>query len=267
MALSSLQKAKGISCRARSNILRVVHRAKGGHLGGSLSVVDILSAIYAFNDEFNIEVILSKGHCLLAWICVLHELGEISKDELNNYYCEGSKFAGHPKRGSSKSISWGTGSLGHGLSVTCGKAMVRPEKHYFCILGDGECNEGSVWEGLMFLAQRRLGNVTVIVDNNKQESLDKTCNILDIEDMEKRLSGFKLKVERVDGHDIDRLMQIVGNRLNSQDCADPMVIIADTVKGKGVSFMERVPMWHHRKLSDQELATALSEVVSEEIEL
>lgn len=250
---------KDISCRTRINILQIVHKAKGGHLGGSLSVTDILSSIYAFNGSRDFEVILSKGHCLLAWICVLHEVDEISKEDLLSYYSNGSRFAGHPKRGSAKSITWGTGSLGHGLSVCCGKALANPNKKYFCILGDGETNEGSVWEAFMFLSQHNLTNMMVIIDNNKQESLDKTCNILSIEDLERKFSGFKFKSSRIDGHDLESLVLRVSEFLNSKNKL-PTVLIADTIKGKGVSFMEGVPMWHHRKLKDDELKQALSQI-------
>jgi len=258
-----LRRAKEISCRARTNIIKVVYRAKGGHVGGSLSVVDILSAIYSVVDEYDVEVILSKGHCLLAWLCVLKEIGEVSEEDLQEYYSDGSKFAGHPKKGSSKSITWGTGSLGHGLAVCCGKAMARPKTSYFCILGDGECNEGSVWESLMFMAQHQLKNITVIIDNNRLESLDLTCNILNIENLEQRLNGLKLNTVRIDGHDMNLAIDLFRRRLVIEDKMQPLVIVADTLKGKGVSYMEGVPMWHHRKLNEAEFRMALKELKEE----
>jgi transketolase len=257
---SSLFKAKRISCQARINILNTVYRAKGGHLGGSLSVVDILSAIYTFGGDLDFELILSKGHCLLGWLCVLHEIGEISSDDLTEYYSNGAKFAGHPKRCSSPSITWGTGSLGHGLSVTCGKALGNKNKIFICVLGDGECNEGSVWEAFMFMAQHSINNIVVVIDNNKQESLDKTCNIMSIEDIEKRLSGFNLIAKRVNGHDLCALGKELNTAFAPQKEAKPLVLVADTIKGKGVSFMEGIAKWHHRKLTADELSEALSEV-------
>ena len=260
IALTSyLQRAKEISYQTRTNILKIVHQAKGGHLGGSLSVTDILSAIYSFDNFNDFEVILSKGHCLLAWICVLHEIGEIKKEELFDYYTNGARFAGHPKKGSSKSITWGTGSLGHGLSICCGKALANPNKKYFCILGDGETNEGSIWEAFMFLSQHKITNIMVIIDNNKQESLDRTCNILSIENLDKRFSGFNFNSSRINGHDLESLVSQFYTFLSST-YELPTVIIADTIKGKGVSFMEGVPMWHHRKLKDDELEQALSQL-------
>lgn len=252
-------RAREISFRSRINIIETVYRARGGHLGGSLSVVDILSSCYSMKHEIPFELILSKGHCMLAWLCVLHEIGYISKEALDSYYLDGSLFGGHPKKGVVEEITWATGSLGHGLSVCCGKAMARPDKKYICILGDGETNEGSVWEGLMFLSQHKIKNVLVIIDNNKQESLDLTNNILSIEQMDKRLSGFKVRISRINGHDFDSLVSTIKESL-SGGLLVPSVIIADTVKGKGVSFMEGDPKWHHRKLNDDEKCLALTEL-------
>lgn len=257
--MTYLRKTKEISFRARTNILKIVHSAKGGHVGGSLSVVDILASCYAQAEDIPFELILSKGHCILAWVCVLHEIGMISQDMLDSYYTNGSTFGGHPKKGTVPEITWGTGSLGHGLSVSCGKALANPNKRYICILGDGETNEGSIWEGLMFLSQHQISNVTTIIDNNAQESLDLTDNILSIENIEHRLSGFNLSVKRIDGHNIADLVDSVNDALKGMT-GPPKVIIADTIKGKGVSFMERDPKWHHRKLTDQELNIALAEL-------
>lgn len=260
-----LQKAKEFSYQSRIDIVSTVYKSKGGHLGGSLSVIDILSTIYSFYNEFNFEVILSKGHCLLAWVCSLIRVDLLDKSALDNYYQNGSNFGGHPKKGSHKSITWSTGSLGHGLSVTCGKAFAAKDKKFFCILGDGESNEGSVWEALMFLAQHKINNVLVIIDNNKQESLDMTENILSIEDLEKRISGIGLIVKRIDGHNIYSLVELISYFLNNhhQKCVN--VIIADTIKGKGISFMERIPMWHHRKIKDDEYKLCIKELESNKI--
>ena len=253
--------AKKASYQIRIDILNTVYTAKGGHLGGSLSVADILSSIYSFYHDYKFEVILSKGHCLLAWLCALKYVGELDSSDLQLYYQNGARFAGHPKKNSTASITWGTGSLGHGLSVTCGKAMANPSKKYICVLGDGEMNEGSVWEAFMFLSQHSLSNILVIIDNNKQESLDLTANILSIEDLYTKFTGFHFDVFRIDGHCINTLCQHVSNHLSSPEKL-PTILIADTIKGKGVSFMEGVSMWHHRKLKDHELSVALSDVSS-----
>lgn len=255
------QKAKEFSYQSRIDIVKTVYKAKGGHLGGSLSVIDILSAIYSLYQDYEFETILSKGHCLLALICTFVRINELDNEVLRNYYHNGSDFGGHPKRGSHKLITWSTGSLGHGLSVACGKALSNSKKKFFCIIGDGEANEGSIWEALMFLKQQRIKNLLVIIDNNKQESLDFTENILSIEDLLKRISGIGLKVERINGHDIDLLTKNFYAFLSEQNF-DFNVIIADTIKGKGISFMEKDPKWHHRKIKDDEIDLCLNELDS-----
>ena len=247
--------------QSRIDIIETVYRVKGGHLGGSLSVIDMLSSIYCFYEDYQFELILSKGHCILAWIITLLRVGEIEKKELLSFYGEDSKFGGHPKKGSSKSITWSTGSLGHGLSVTCGKALANPNKKFFCVLGDGELNEGSAWEALMFLAQHKLKNVLVLIDNNKQESLAMTEEILSIESLDKKIGGMKLRAERINGHEINSLVEKIGGFLSNNISEFPQVFICDTVKGKGVSFMEKVPMWHHRKIKDFEYEMALNELM------
>ena len=128
------QKEKEFSYQSRIDIIETVYRVKGGHLGGSLSVIDMLSSIYCFYEDYQFELILSKGHCILAWIITLLRVGEIEKKELLSFYGENSRFGGHPKKDSSKSITWSTGSLGHGLSVTCGKDLANPNKKFFCVL-------------------------------------------------------------------------------------------------------------------------------------
>ncbi len=258
------QRARKFSYQSRIDIVKTVYKAKGGHLGGSLSLIDILSVIYSYHCDFKFELILSKGHCLLAWICSLIRIKEIDFKVLDNYYQNGSNFGGHPKKYSNKLITWSTGSLGHGLSVSCGKAIANREKNFICIIGDGESNEGSIWEAFMFLKQHKIHNLLVIIDNNKQESLGFTENILSIEDLEKRISGIGLKTVRVDGHDINKLNQYIGEFMSKSNLKSN-VIIADTIKGKGISFMEKDPKWHHRKIKEEEYNLCLKELVAEKI--
>ncbi len=256
-----LQKAKEYSYLSRIDIIKTVYKAKGGHLGGSLSVIDLLSSIYALNEDFEYELILSKGHCLLAWLVTLVRIGEINKEILANFYCDGSSFGGHPKKDSTKSITWSTGSLGHGLSVSCGKALAKRNKKIICILGDGEMNEGSVWEALMFAAQHKLNNLLVIVDNNKQESLALTKEILSIENLKDKLNSMNFNAIRKNGHLHEEIVPIIYDFLNREhDSSKPIFIIADTIKGKGVSFMEGITMWHHRKLKNDEYLNAIKEL-------
>ena len=130
-------RAKEFSYQSRIDIVETVYRVKGGHVGGSLSVIDMLSSLYSFYEDFEFELILSKGHCVLAWLTTLVRIGELTPETLSNYYGNNSGFGGHPKKASSNSITWSTGSLGHGLSVACGKALANRLKKFICILGDG----------------------------------------------------------------------------------------------------------------------------------
>ena len=256
-----LQKAINYSYTSRIDIIKTVYKAKGGHLGGSLSVIDILSSVYAYKNDFKFELILSKGHCLLAWLVTLIRVGEIEKEILDNFYSDGSSYGGHPKKDSTESITWSTGSLGHGLSVACGKALAKRNKKFICILGDGEMNEGSVWEALMFAAQHELNNLLIMVDNNKQESLALTNEILSIENLEYKLNAMNFNATRINGHLHKEIIPLLNNFfLNKNSPTKPQFIIADTIKGKGVSFMEGITMWHHRKLKDDEYQKAIKEV-------
>ncbi|KGG10180.1 Transketolase [Prochlorococcus sp. SS52] len=214
-------------------------------------------------EKYDFEFVLSKGHCLLAWLVTLIRIGELDKSILESFYLDNSSFGGHPKKGSSSSITWSTGSLGHGLSITLGKAFASPNKNFICVLGDGETNEGSVWEALMFMSQHKLTNVLVIIDNNKQESLTFTDDILSIENLNDRLKGFGLKALRIDGHDHEQILDNLLSYFTDRDVDNvPKVIIADTIKGKGISFMEKVPKWHHRKLTPEEHTLAIEELTN-----
>jgi transketolase len=223
--------------------------------------VDIIASFYSSLARDS-ELVLSKGHCILAWLAVLKNIDRITDEQYNSYYENKGLFGGHPKRFSIPSVTWSTGSLGHGLAVVCGKAFASRSKTFVCILGDGETNEGSVWESLMFLNQHRLSNVLVVIDNNKKESLALTNNILGIECFIKSLSSTNLDVEGVDGHDHDSLMRIFDRFVKGSDSefSKPMVILADTIKGKSVSFMEQDPKWHHRKLTSEEFDHALADI-------
>jgi len=256
-----LARARELSYRSRIDILTTVYQKKGGHLGGSLSLVDLISSFYSSLAK-DTELILSKGHCVLAWLAVLKNIGSITEVQFASYYKDGGLFGGHPKKFSVPAITWSTGSLGHGLAVACGKAFASRNKTFVCILGDGETNEGSVWESLMFLSQHQLTNVLVIIDNNKKESLDLTNNIVGIEGFVSSLKATNLDVAAVNGHDHDSLIRMYDKFIEGQDTIlrHPMLILADTVKGKSVSFMENDPKWHHRKLTHEEFQLALADV-------
>ena len=257
------------SKKLRRRILNVA-MGKGGHIGGSFSAVDIILTLYKNILNINLEdpkwperdrFILSKGHCSLALYAVLEEIGFLEPGELDNYTLKGSRLAGHAEHFEIPAIEMTTGSLGHGISCAAGMALAAKisGKNWkvFCVVGDGECNEGSVWETLLFAAQQNLKNLIIIVDNNKMESLDLTKNILSIEPLAEKFTSFNFEVREIDGHNFEEIFLA----LTTQPKFDkPVIIVANTVKGKGVSFMENTPMWHYRAPSEAELINALAEL-------
>jgi len=266
------QELKKIADKLRLNIIHMVVKANGGHLGGSFSVIDILVGLYLGNflkyDPKNPKwldrdyFIFSKGHCCMALYNVLVEAGYFEHEILSTYCCDGGILAGHPKHDSVPGIEISSGSLGHGLPISVGLALAHKLKgkanKTICLVGDGECNEGSVWEALMAGAQFKLKNLILIIDSNKLESLDLVENILSIEPLGSRLRNFGWQVKEVDGHNIEQLLSALSIEMVSED--RPLAIIAHTIKGKGVSFMENDPKWHHRKLTQEEALLAIKEI-------
>ena len=261
-----------ISRRLRRQVLKMVYEAPGGgHIGGAFSVVDILATLY-----FSIlqhrpwqpdwsgrdRLIFSKGHCSLALYSALCESGYFESSLLETYCRDGGTLDVHPRVGSVPGIEWSTGSLGHGLSAGNGIALANRMdgrlNRVFVVMSDGELNEGSVWESFMFAAQHKLENLVAVVDFNKLISLDQTEAVLSIEPLHSRLESFGWGVRRIDGHDFQQLLTAL-NDLPAKP-GKPTAVIADTVKGKGVSFMEGKFFWHVRELKDEEYEQALREL-------
>ena len=253
----------------RRRILKVAS-GKGGHIGGSFSAIDIILTLYTNILNYDLQnpkweerdrFILSKGHCSLALYAVLEEIGFLEPGELDNYTLKGSRLAGHTEHFEIPAIEMTTGSLGHGISCAAGMALAAKisGKNWkvFCVVGDGECNEGSVWETLLFTAQQNLKNLVIIVDNNKMESLDLTKNILSIEPLAEKFASFNFEVREIDGHNFEEIFVALTTQPKYEK---PVIVVANTVKGKGVSFMENTPMWHYRAPSDSELINALAEL-------
>jgi transketolase len=260
-----------VANRLRLSILDMVVTAKGGHIGGSFSIVDILTALYLRvmrhdprdpSWEGRDRLLFSKGHSCLALYNVLTEVGYFPRENLDRYCTDGGLFAGHPEHNLVPGVEATTGSLGHGLPIAVGMALAArmdgKDHRVFAIMGDGECNEGSVWEALMAGPQFKLDNLTVIIDSNKLESLDRVENILNIEPLGTRLHHFGWAVREIDGHDMGQVV----DALESLPFAAgrPSAIVAHTVKGKGVSFMEGVTMWHYRGPNADEARMARAEL-------
>ncbi len=268
----NIQELASAADEMRLKIIDMVVRAKGGHLGGAFSVLEILVVLYMGGIlrhnpnrpewEDRDRLILSKGHSCMALYNILARTGYFP-DEILDKYCEvDGILAGHPEHDMVPGVEATTGSLGHGLPISVGLAMgaklAGKDWKVYCVLGDGECNEGSVWEALMAGSQLKLDNLVAIIDSNKLESLDLVANILSIEPLGERLRNFGWVVHEVNGHDIAELLVVL--RASSQLSGKPTAIVAHTIKGRGVDFMEGVAKWHHRKLTSEEADLSRSQI-------
>jgi len=251
----------------RRIILEQSKRADVGHIGSCLSVADIVAVLYggvldvddpggADRDRF----IMSKGHAALALYAALHLRGWLSTDELDTFCGDGSRLGVHPEH-VVPGIDFSTGSLGQGLAVGVGAALAAraqgSTRHVFVLMSDAECNEGSVWEAAMFAAHHRLANLVAIVDDNGQQALGSTKDILDLGPLADRWRAFGWDARDVDGNDTAALADALAPPGTSEQ---PRVVVAKTIFGKGASFMEGQVRWHYMPMSDAEHAQALKEV-------
>lgn len=258
----------------RRAILEMIYTAKSGHTGGSLSCVDILNVLY--NAVLNItpknfahidrdHYIHSKGHAVEALYAVLADQGFFPYDALTTLEKFGSNFIGHPTR-SVPGIEQNTGALGHGLSVAVGMALAAKidgrANRVFTIVGDGELTEGSLWEASMSAAHYRLDNLIVIVDRNTLQITGRTENVMRLEPLAEKFAAFGYAVRHADGHDIASLITVFETL--PFEVGKPNLVLAHTVKGKGISFMEDNAAWHHRVPTAAEYAAALEELAQAE---
>jgi len=260
-----------VSAHIRGALIEMSHRAKTPHLGSSLSCVDILVALYwevlnfpaagmqaADRDRF----ILSKGHAATALYAVLAKRGFFPESEIATYADPGSRLPEHPSPHCVPGIEAATGSLGHGLSLAVGMALSAGIKgarfNVYCLLSDGECNEGSTWEAAMLAPAHRLSNLCAIVDFNKWQATGRSQEVMALEPLEAKFAAFGWSAYRVDGHDHAQLIH------HLQKCPSyegrPTAIIADTIKGKGISFMEDDNNWHYRIPNEEEVVAAKQEL-------
>lgn len=252
----------------RQQSLKMVHKSKGSHIASALSIADILAVLYgeimnfdpndatfSLRDRF----ILSKGHSCVAVYAVLAEAGFFSKEQIGTYGEDFSWLMNHISH-KVPGVEFSTGSLGHGLPFGVGKslaAMIRGETwKTFVLLGDGEMDEGSNWEALMFAAHYKLSNLVAIIDYNKLQSLKSIELTMGLEPLVDKLKAFGCLVHEIDGHDHSQIIDAFRKEPDSQ----PMIIVAHTVKGKGVSFMENRVEWHYKSPDDKQLSSALAEL-------
>jgi transketolase len=250
------------SIEIRTKVIHMAYKSKTGHIGGSLSETDILVALFYAIMKPGDKFILSKGHSVEAYYSILADIGFFPKDKLETYCHFGSELIGHPSI-DVPGIDVATGSLGHGLSIACGMAlslkMGKKDNRVYVLMGDGELQEGSVWEAAMFASSYNLDNLIGIIDRNRLQIGGDTESIVKLEPLADRWMAFGWEVKVVDGHNFEQIVDTISSfTFNSK----PHLVIAKTIKGKGVSFMENNYRWHHGELSDEEYLKAVEELRS-----
>ncbi len=248
--------------------------AGAAHIASSLSVADILTVLYTGGanirpdnqqDPHRDVVVVSKGHAAAALYAALGHAGFFPLEWLLRYGQDGQPLGGHVTAGIVPGVEFSTGSLGHGLPFACGLAYARKlsasTSRVFVVLSDGECDEGSNWEGALFAAHHELSGLTALIDRNGLQSLTSTENTLALEPLADKWASFGWRVTEVSGHDHDAIMRSL---IPVPGDARPHVVICRTVKGKGVSFMEDDVAWHYRPPADNQVALALQEILAEE---
>ena len=273
---SEIKELKETALRVRKNIVTMVHAAKSGHPGGSLSSADILTVLYtkvlnipALWDkspdfEKRDRFILSKGHVSPLLYAVLAEIGLLKQEDLITFRKFHSRLQGHPAKGHVNGVETSTGSLGQGLSIACGVAMgLKLDKNpasVFVLTGDGELQEGSCWEAFMQASHRNLDNLVAIIDRNRLQIDGDTEKVMALDNLDEKIKAFGWEVKEIDGHDYN---QIYDALIQAKSATKPFAIIANTIKGKGVSFMENQAGWHGKAPNDEEFEVALKDLGGE----
>jgi transketolase len=247
--------------RVRREVLTMHQRVQAGHIGTGLSCIDVLTYLYRHWLEQEDTFILSKGHGASALYATLHDVGAMTPEDFKTYYQDGSLLPAHPAARAFAAIPAATGSLGHGLPIANGvaysrKALKKSPGRVVCLLSDGECDEGSVWEGALFAAHHALSNLTVVVDANGLQGFGRTHEVLGLEPFAAKWEAFGFFVREVDGHDFDALHAA----FQAPAAERPLCIIARTVKGKGVSFLEDRLDSHYLPINGEQLKKALDEL-------
>lgn len=262
---------KKLCALLRAKIIEMSHESKAPHLASALSCIDMLAVLYGnilnvsadkANDPMRDRFIFSKGHAASALYAVLAFFGFFDPELLHTYAKEGTVLAEQPGPACQPGVELATGSLGHGLPVGAGMAlaakMTNQAYKIFVLMGDGEINEGSVWEAAMFAAAHKLNNLVAIIDFNKWQATGRSEEIMALNPLAKKWEAFGWQTYEIDGHNIDKILKVLNSALLSQD--KPVAIIAHTIKGKGISFMEDDNNWHYRIPTAEELVAAKKEL-------
>lgn len=246
---------------AKKRLLQMHYESGVGHIGGNLSSLDallVLFSSYISNDDL---FILSKGHSAGALYIALWSKGLLTDDDLKQFHKDETRLPGHPPASGISEVRFATGSLGHGLSLAAGSGLARRLKkdsgHVYCLTSDGEWQEGSTWEALIFICHHQLRNVTVLIDKNNLQGFGDTASVASMENLIEKVRAFNVDIVSVPGHDIEAI-----NSALSSVSGRPKVIVLETKKGSGVSFMENKMEWHYLPLNHDQYQKALSDLDS-----
>ena len=267
-----LDEVRNMAGRMRATAIElggiVGREGKGVHFGGSLSAIEIMATLYGavmnydskhMNSDSRDRLFVGKAHCILAHLPALEEMGIISRDELLHFREDGNPLLGYP-RNLSLGLEYNGGSLGTAFSYAIGVALGykrhNAPNHVYVLIGDGECDEGVIWETIMAASKLQLDNVTLVIDRNHLQLEGETESILPLDDLSMKLDAFGWEVACADGHDVASLFEALSRKGDGV----PYAVIANTIKGKGVSFMEGNPVWHQGKLSQEDYSKAIAEL-------
>ena len=259
----------------RIDVLNMIHKAHASHIGSAFSVADILAVLYTKVLKYDCKnskwekrdrVVLSKGHAGAALYATLAEVGFYDKKLLDSYEEDGSVFSGHISHKGVPGVEFSTGSLGHGVCVATGLALAGKldNKDYkvYAIVGDGEINEGSFWETVMFANQYNLSNFTIIIDRNHMQAMGDVSDVLETGDLAEKIKCFGWNVQTINGHNHEEIESAL---MKKYDNNKPICIVAKTIKGKGVSFFENDLLWHYRDPQGEFYEKAMSELLEDKL--
>lgn len=271
LKLSNIENLEEKARNVRKSVIEMVYQASSGHPGGSLSITDILTVLYFsemrinnFNDKNRDRLVLSKGHCSTALYAVLAEKGVIPKEDLKEFRKINSYLQGHPDMNKIPGVDMSSGSLGQGLSVANGMALAgkldKKDYRVYCVMGDGEIQEGQVWEAAMTSGHYKLDNLCVIVDNNNLQIDGAISEVMNPYPIDKKFESFGFKTLVINGHNFDEILNAF--EIAKETKGIPTAIIAKTIKGKGISYMENQVGWHGKAPNEEEYNLAIEELIN-----
>lgn len=271
--VSDIEKLKSITKDVRRDIITMVYTAGSGHPGGSLSAVELMTVLFFNQLNHSVEnptdperdrFVLSKGHCTPVYYSVLARSGYFDVSELQDFRKINSRLQGHPDKSKFPLMETTSGSLGQGLSIAAGMALALKidgkKSKVYCMLGDGELDEGQVWESLATIKKYEISNLILIIDNNRIQLDGSNKEIKDLEPLNSKFRDFGHEVIEVDGHDINALIEVLTNARKLSDDGKTVIVIAHTIKGKGVSFMENTSEWHGKAPNKEQYEKAMKEL-------